>query len=190
MTASLVIAPATAEGVQTKDLIAIGSPLYNELLTFYYTEAALLDQLRLDDWTGLLAEDMVYTAPIRVTRPLREYDKTVVRTMFHFEDDYGSLKLRVNRLTKTTSAYAEDPPSRCRRFVSNLLAVTTGKPDELVVTTNLLVMRSRYDVDHYDQITAERRDLVRRVGSGLKLARREIILDQSALGMPNLGIFL
>jgi len=48
----------------------------------------------------------------------------------------------------------------------------------------------RFDVAHNETISAERRDVWRLVGGAYKLARREIIVDQSTLGMSNLAIFL
>jgi len=39
-------------------------------------------------------------------------------------------------------------------------------------------------------LTAERHDLVRRIGNGFKLARRDILIDRAVLGMPNLAVFL
>lgn len=170
--------------------VAIGSPVYNEVQTFLFKEAALLDQIRLNDWVAMLAEDILYTAPLRQTRPTHEFDKSIVRKMFHFEEDIGSLKLRVARVMNTRSAYAEDPPSRCRRLITNLLVSGTANPDEFEVSSYILMTRSRYDADQFDLMSAERRDLLRRIDGAFKLARREIILDQSALGMPNLGVFL
>jgi Ring hydroxylating beta subunit len=39
-------------------------------------------------------------------------------------------------------------------------------------------------------ITAERRDVLRRVAGGFQIARRTIYVDQSTLGLSNLAIFL
>src|SRR3546814_13442631 len=64
------------------------------------------------------SEERVYTAPIRLTRTGPNRDRDVVRTMKHFDDDYASILMRTGRLSK--SARAEDPPSRCRRFVTNV----------------------------------------------------------------------
>jgi len=41
-----------------------------------------------------------------------------------------------------------------------------------------------------ERLSAERRDIWRLVDGAYKLARREIILDQSTLGMSNLAVFL
>jgi len=55
----------------------------------------------------------------------------------------------------------------------------------------LLLSRSRYEQSQLQMLSCVRHDLVRRSGAGaFKLARREIIVDQSVLGMANLAVFL
>jgi 3-phenylpropionate/cinnamic acid dioxygenase small subunit len=170
--------------------VPIGSPIYNAVLEFLYEEALILDEIRLKDWVAILAEDLVYGAPLRQTRPLAQQEASVIRTMQHFHDDYRSILGRIMRLTGTKSAWAEDPPSRTRRFVTNVAVSLGDKPDEYVVRSNLLVTRSRFNFDEFDLISGERRDVLRKHGESFKLARREILLDQAVIGTPNLAIFL
>jgi 3-phenylpropionate/cinnamic acid dioxygenase small subunit len=169
--------------------VGIGSQLYNDVLTFLYEEAMLLDQIRLQEWTALLATDLVYTVPLRHTRTNAEQSTSVVRTVQHYHDDYRSIMGRVLRLSGK-SAWAEDPPSRTRRMVSNLFVEETADPDVYIATSYLLLTRSRFRDDHVDIISGERRDVLRMTPEGLRLARREVILDQTVLGTPNLAIFL
>jgi 3-phenylpropionate/cinnamic acid dioxygenase small subunit len=170
--------------------VATGSALYNEVLEFVYDEAALLDQQKFDDWANLLAEDLSYTAPLRITRQGPDRLNTVVRTTLHFDDDYGSIMGRLERLG-TKSAWAEDPPSRTRRLVTNVRVWETAKPNEYETESYLLLSRSRYEHYQLQVLSCVRHDLLRRSGPGaFKLARREIIVDQSVLGMANLAVFL
>jgi 3-phenylpropionate/cinnamic acid dioxygenase small subunit len=169
--------------------IAIGSEVYNEILEFLYDEAELLDTMRFNDWRDTLAEDLEYNLPLRLTRPTRESHLTIVRTVQHMHDDYRSMYLRVMRLMDTKSAWGEDPPSRCKRLVTNVRVYKTDKDNEYKVQSYLMVSRSRFDFDEFDFIPCERHDVIRRVDGGFKLARREIIIDQAVLGTPNLGIF-
>ena len=181
-----VVTPATDLGAR----ISAGAVIYNEVLDFLYDEAALLDTQRFEDWTNLLAEDLSYTAPIRQTRAGADRNKNVVRTMRHFDDDFKSIMGRVGRLG-TKSAWAEDPPSRTRRLVTNVRVWETSKVDEFEVVNYILLSRSRYEESELQVLTAERHDRVRRIQSGVyKLVRREIIVDQSVLGMQNLAVFL
>lgn len=170
--------------------IPVGSELYNRIVEFLYDEASLLDQLRLKEWAARLAPDLVYCAPLRETRPMDQQNASFVRTVQHFHDDWRSVMGRIARLTATKSAWAEDPPSRTRRLVTNVLVAKTPKADEFAVTSYLLITRSRFNFSEYDLISAERRDVLRQDGPSFKLARREIILDQAVLGTPNLAIFL
>lgn len=170
--------------------VPVGSAAYNRIVEHLYLEARLLDEIRLKEWGATLAEDLVYTAPLRETRPVSQQAASVVRTMQHYHDDYRSVMGRIMRLTATKSAWAEDPPSRTRRLVTNVLVEVGDKPDEYRVRSYLLITRSRFNFDEFDLISAERRDVLRVVGDSFKLARREILLDQAVLGTPNLAIFL
>lgn len=169
--------------------ILFGTELHGELAEFLHDEAEFLDELRFDEWAKILAEDLRYTMPMRVTRTYADRDKSVVRSMMHFDDDYLSIMARLGRLG-TTSAWAEDPPSRTRRLVTNIRASTTSKADEYAVKSYILLSRNRYEQPHPLLLSAVRRDLVRRVSGGFKLAARDIVIDQSVLGMPNLAVFL
>ena len=183
-------APSSDAAPTPAERVPIGSALYNRVLEFLYEEAALLDQIRLKEWGELLAPDLLYTAPLRETRPMDQQNSSLVRTVQHFHDDWRSIMGRIMRLTGTKSAWAEDPPSRTRRLITNVRVANTAKPDEYSVTSYLLMTRSRFNSPDYDLISAERRDVLRQDGESFKLARREIILDQAVIGTPNLAIFL
>jgi hypothetical protein len=55
-------------GLTSRDRVPLGSEIYNRLLETLYDEAAALDERRFDDWVAMLAADLVYQAPIRITR--------------------------------------------------------------------------------------------------------------------------
>ena len=170
--------------------VATGTALYNEVLEWVYDEAALLDQQKFDAWANLLAEDLSYTAPLRITRQGPDRLNTVVRTTLHFDDDYSSIMGRLQRLG-TKSAWAEDPPSRTRRLVTNVRVWETAKQNEYETESYLLLSRSRYEQYQLQVLSCVRHDLLRRSGPGsFKLVRREAIVDQSVLGMANLAVFL
>jgi 3-phenylpropionate/cinnamic acid dioxygenase small subunit len=175
-------------GLVSTKRVPLGSEVYNRLLETLYEEAAALDERRFDDWVAYLAKDLSYTAPLRLTRNGPNKDRDVVRTMKHFDENYDSMLMRTGRLSK--SAWAEDPPSRTRRFVTNVRVAESETPDEYEVVSYLYVERSRGDNPENETISAERRDIWRLVDGGYMLARREIIVDQSTLGMSNFAIFL
>jgi 3-phenylpropionate/cinnamic acid dioxygenase small subunit len=99
------------------------------------------------------------------------------------------LETRIARL-ETEYAWAEDPPSRSRRYVTNVRVEATSNPDELGAKSNLLIFRNRRDAPDHQLIAGERHDVLRRAGDGWRIARRTVYLDQATLGTHNLAIFL
>jgi 3-phenylpropionate/cinnamic acid dioxygenase small subunit len=188
--AAAVAAPGETRAPHRPNRVPLNSEAYARVAEFLYEEALLLDDLRLVDWTGLLTEDLIYTAPLRQTRHFSEHQLSIVRSVKHFDETYNSIMSRVGRLTESGSAWAEDPPSRTRRLVTNILVDATDNPDEFDVTSYVLLARSRFEESDMGILSMVRYDRLRMTGGRLKLARREIIIDQSVLGMPNLAVFL
>ncbi|MBA3473513.1 MAG: aromatic-ring-hydroxylating dioxygenase subunit beta [Rubrobacter sp.] len=161
---------------------------YWEVYSFLMHEAELLDERRERDWLELFTDDAEYLMPVRVNRERGEGDG-FSEEAFYFEETRGSLELRVRRL-ETEYAWAEDPPSRTRHFVTNVRVAEGEEEDEVAVRTNLLLYRSRGSDPHYDLISAERKDILRKEDGQWKLKRREILLDHSVLMTHNLSVFL
>jgi 3-phenylpropionate/cinnamic acid dioxygenase small subunit len=160
----------------------------SECAAFLYREAELLDANRFPEWIELLTEDLEYEVPIRLTRERTARDREFSPTGYHMLETRGSLQLRVNRLL-TEHAWAEDPPSRTTRLVTNVrLAALDG--ESASVNSNLLLYRSQGDGVDYDLIAGARRDVLRRVDGDWKLARRRVLLAHTTLGTANLGVFL
>ena len=174
--------------VQSRTPVSSGDPAYASVVDFLYLEAALLDDREHRAWLDLLASDIHYVVPVRVTAPHTLADSTL-DDMAHFDEDRYSLMKRVERL-ETEHAWAEDPPSRTRRFVTNIRCWIGDSDDELVARSNLLLFRSRGDTLGPDLLSGQRTDLLRRTDEGLRLARRHVVLDESVLRTQNLAIFL
>jgi len=162
--------------------------LWLEVQQFLVHEAELLDDYRERDWLALLTEDVEYAIPVRVTKE-RAAGKGFSAHAFHMQEDFGMLETRIERL-ETEYAWAEDPPSRTRRCVSNVRLDGGESADELLVKSNLLLYRNRGDAPTHQLICCERHDVLRRVDGALRLARRDVYLDQATLGTHNLAIFL
>jgi ethylbenzene dioxygenase beta subunit len=158
-----------------------------EVEAFLFHEAQLLDEGRFEEWLQLLTDDVVYQVPVRATRE-RGGPAELSDEMFHMDETRRSLELRVERL-RTGHAWAEDPPSRTRHFLSNLRIRQLPWP-EVEVRSNLLLYRNRGSDSGHDLLSGERIDVLRRQSEGWQLARRRVILDQVTLGTKNLGIFL
>jgi 3-phenylpropionate/cinnamic acid dioxygenase small subunit len=171
----------------TSARVRVGEPEHDAATDFLYEEAHLLEEGLFEDWLALLDPGIRYSAPVRRTR-LRHEGSEFDPAMKHFEDDLGSLHLRVKRL-RTRYAYAEDPPSRTRRLVTN---IRVHRAEEaLEVSSSLLVLRNRLDEPTAHLLAARRDDLlVAGPDRGLLLRRRTVLLDSSTLPTHNLAIFL
>ena len=162
-------------------------PEYAQCVDFLYREAEMLDDRRLSDWLTLLAPEIEYRIPTRVTRE-RSSASEFSTTSYHMLEDYGSLRTRVKRY-ETDYAYVEDPPTRTRRMISNVRLVERTAAGELSVRSNFLLVRVKRD-DPAQLLSGERHDLLRFDGRDLRLVRRLILLDHSFLPMENLAVFL
>jgi phthalate 3,4-dioxygenase subunit beta len=154
---------------------------------FLVEEAVLLDAADYAGWLELLCEDIRYVMPVRVTTA-RGAGFDALADMGHFDENLYALRKRVQRLA-TDHAWTEDPPSRTRHFVSNVRTFRHGET-ELRVESSLLLFRSRGDTRPPDLLSAGRADILREAGDGYRLARREIVVDESVLRTQNLAVFL
>ncbi len=155
---------------------------------FLYREAELLDDRRFDEWLGLLTEDIHYWMPIRRTTQAKDVHLEFTKPggMAFFDDDLGTLTLRVRRLS-VGRAWAEDPPSRTRHLITNL-RVTGVADNEMTVRCNFQLYRTRLNSEE-DSWIGRREDVLRRVNGELKLARRNIFLEQTVILSQNLSSF-
>jgi 3-phenylpropionate/cinnamic acid dioxygenase small subunit len=168
--------------------VPFGSPDYARCVDLLLDEAAALDENRLDDWLAMMHPEIDYRAPIRVTRE-RTKGPGFSNEGYHFFENLDSLTTRVDRLA-TDYAWAEDPPSRTQRFLSNFRVFAIDGSDDLQVRSNLLVYRERLDETNPQWIVGQREDDLRPLDGELKIVRRLVLLDHSILMTPNLGIFL
>jgi PAH dioxygenase small subunit len=163
-------------------------PLYFEAFGFLQTEAEWLDNKQWKEWLTILSQNLSYKMPVRTVPQNREPGSEFSKDMFHFYDNYKTMELRVKRMY-TELAWAEDPASRTRRFITNI-RVSELDDNRLEVKSYILLMRSHIDNPKYQMLSAERIDILEPTDSGLKLARRDIYVDQTTLGVENLAVFL
>src|SRR5271168_4718702 len=123
--------------------------LTQEIASFLYAEAELLDERRHDEWLGLLAEDIRYWMPMR--RNVKYGDTTHEFTretedISWFDEGKDTLTRRVRQI-QTGIHWAEEPQSRITHMVSNVVLVTVT-PDaaaarEVVAKSRFLIYRNR-----------------------------------------------
>lgn len=154
---------------------------------FYNREAELLDEKALEAWLDLLTEDVTYAMPIRVSREKGAERSEFSDEGYNYREDRSTLEARVERF-QSEFAWAEDPPSRTRHFVTNV-RVEAVDGDELQTKTNLLLFRGQGGETDGTILSAERHDTLRRTDDGLKLAERNVYLDHTVMPMKNIPVF-
>src|SRR5439155_14688551 len=129
---------ACAAGGRSVTTLAISDPAYARVAAFLYHEAELLDHGRFEEWLELLAAELQYRAPV----PTTDGGINGYASAGHFfYDNRDSLELRVKRL-RSGFAWAEDPPSRTCRLITNIRAELLAD-GHIRATSNFLVYRSR-----------------------------------------------
>jgi 3-phenylpropionate/cinnamic acid dioxygenase small subunit len=179
----------------------VSEDAYREIERFVYREARLLDERRFREWLELLTEDIHYwmgqraTLYQKISKSIKildhdRYDENDLPTpggLALYDEDHDTLSRRIARL-ETGVAWSEDPPSRTRRIISNIEIEPGGARDETNVHANFIVYKNRGETEQ-DFFVGTRHDVLRRVDGSLKIARREIVLDQTVLLAKNISIF-
>lgn len=168
--------------------MSINESLFRHIEAFIYHEAELLDNQQYDQWLALWDEQASYQMPVRVTHTKRQKDQEFQQNFGHFDETKEMLAMRIKRLS-TSTAWAEDPPSRTRHFVTNL-RISPLDENQYELKTNLMLYRNRSDNAGHDLLSAERHDIIHKTNGQWQLLKRVIYIDQATLGTLNLSIFL
>jgi dibenzofuran dioxygenase beta subunit len=150
--------------------------LRREVEEFYYREAWLLDNDKLEDWLELFTPGIRYWAPVRTTVARGQEDFTRPFLSPHFDDNLAGLQFRVAR-SRTGSAFAEEY-ARVRRFITNVLIL---EADETTahVSSNFQLFKSRQDEQWFVGTRNDR--LVRNTAGEWRVEERMIILDHGVI---------
>jgi biphenyl 2,3-dioxygenase beta subunit len=164
----------------------------HEVEQFLYREARMLDDRLYMEWLGLLADDCEYKVPTRENvQAVRGKPAVTIEDeladVCYFEDNKITLLAKVLRHGTGTN-WAENPPSRTRRLVSNVEVERGEAPGELRVYSNLILHRSRR-LDETSQFFGQRRDVLRQTDKGLLLAKRLVVLDMNICDSSHMGNF-
>lgn len=163
--------------------------LWLEIQQFLIKEAWLLDDRRFEEWLDLFTEDVLYWAPVRYSVSRDDLDKefSQLGDVPLFEENKDTLKARVGRFD-SKMAWAEDPPSRTRHAITNVVVEPAGNDGELKVRSAFQIYRTRLEHDR-DWFVGSREDILRKVDGDWKIARRTIYLDETIIPAKNLSIF-
>jgi 3-phenylpropionate/cinnamic acid dioxygenase small subunit len=149
-----------------------------------YHEAHLLDSGRLHDWLALLAPDLRYWAPVRAEVPRSRESESESSRLPLFDETKASLALRVSRLD-TGLAWVDIPPTRMRRFITNIVA-ERGAGGLVHVRSNIMLFRSRSFAEEWLLVGC--REDKWSGPSGWLLRERKITIDHCTV--ENMPLFL
>jgi 3-phenylpropionate/cinnamic acid dioxygenase small subunit len=150
---------------------------YLEIQRFLFRETALLDRRDYGGWLALATEDIRYRVNALVARDAgaQPVEYAIV------DEDLVGLKSRIDQISNPKLTRAENPPSMTRRVVSNIEAYDGDTNGQFLANSYLLAFRSRPSAPEGRFYVAERRDVLRRLAGGWRLAKREVHLDHVML---------
>lgn len=199
-----------ADAQQELEGALVGAEFGYRVQQFYFHEAELLDEGRYADWLELFDDDLHYWLPTRSNRTRRQQALSVARPgeAAFYDETKDSLAWRIRRYD-SGMAWSEDPPSRTRHVVSNVVvrrrpaadaevtgtegagteAAGTGDAQEFAARSAFIVYRSRLERE-VDIYAGSRTDLLRLHPDGsLRVARRTILLESNVLLAKNISTF-
>ena len=147
---------------------------------FIYDEAQLMDEHRYDEWLALWADDALYWVP----SGRDEIDPK--REISLIYDDRVRLQVRIARL-KSGFAHAQEPKSRMRRVVSNIVIEEVENGEILVQSNFLLVELRRGKQDLFAGRTMHR---LRPHDGSFKLVSKKVLLVNNDEYIDNLTFLI
>lgn len=151
-----------------------------EIEQFIYREARLADEHDYDAWEALWTDDALYWVPVDGGG----YDpEKRVSVMY---DNRRRISTRLQQL-RTGKRYAQSPPSNLRRTVSNIELLRVDG-DEVTVGANFVLYESKPRgiftwAGRYTYV-------IRRTDGVLRLARKTVLLVNSAEAIPSMGFLI
>ncbi|MDR0990575.1 MAG: 3-phenylpropionate/cinnamic acid dioxygenase subunit beta [Propionibacteriaceae bacterium] len=159
---------------------------------FLYEEVKVLDDWEWVKWLDFLHDDIMYWAPTQEDRYSRERSKRIAEfgTSAYFEDNKTELSVRVHRML-TNQAWSEEPPSRSRHIITNIMVDPGVEPGEFKVRSHFFDYRSNGQ-RAWDMVTGQRDDVIVRAPEsewGYLIKTRRILFDMSIILNKNLTLF-
>jgi 3-phenylpropionate/cinnamic acid dioxygenase small subunit len=164
--------------------------LWTELNSFYIAEAWLLDERKLHAWLALFTEDLLYFMPRRKNVPSRESHREIPAygtDLPFFDEDRNMMLVRIQRMD-SGMAWAEEPASRTRHLVGNLVVEKVEEDGTVHAKTAFICHRSHAETDTA-LYSGYREDILRPVDGSWKISRRMIVLDVNVVLDKNMAIF-
>ena len=147
---------------------------------FIYYEADLMDEHRYDEWLALWTDDALYWVPSG------RDDIDPKREISLIYDDRVRLQVRITRL-KSGFAHAQEPKSRMRRVVSNIVTKEAENGDIVVFSNFLLTELRRGKQDTFAGRTIHR---LRPDNGSFRLASKKVLLVNNDEHIDNLTFLI
>jgi len=147
---------------------------------FIYYEADLMDEHRYDEWLALWTDDALYWVPSG------RDDIDPKREISLIYDDRVRLQVRITRL-KSGFAHAQEPKSRMRRVVSNIVTKEAENGDIVVFSNFLLIELRRGKQDTFAGRTVHR---LRPDNGSFRLASKKVLLVNNDEHIDNLTFLI
>lgn len=174
--------------------------LISRVEQFYYREARLLDERCFQQWFELVDESLEYSMPTRYVPQPQTRDQgdeeflSVDRELDRAEEGRGS-PLRTDGYMETlvrvarpynANAWADSPPPRTRRMISNVEVEAVAENEYKVYSNFQMFYSHRRDDNHI--YSGARRDLLKEIAGSFKIFRREVITDWDIITVPTLAL--
>jgi 3-phenylpropionate/cinnamic acid dioxygenase small subunit len=151
-----------------------------DIEAFLYLEARLADESDYDAWEALWTDDALYWVPAG------EDASDPMTRMQVVYDNRNRIATRIAQL-KTGKRYAQSPPSRMRRLISNV-EILGSENGDTVVGANFVLVEGR---ERGDVLWAGRTDYrLRRVDGVVRLTYKKVTLVNRAGALPTLGFLI
>jgi 3-phenylpropionate/cinnamic acid dioxygenase small subunit len=160
--------------------MSISRELLAEVEQFIYREARLQDEHRYAEWESLWTEDGVYWLPANGDGGDPDKEMSIIY------DNRSRIGVRVRQLL-SGKRFAQTPPSRLRRIVSNI-EITEATGEEVAAAANALIFESNPRGETLWAARTEYR--LRRVGGAFRMARKKVVLVNNDKALYSLSFLV
>ncbi|MFM9972305.1 MAG: aromatic-ring-hydroxylating dioxygenase subunit beta [Burkholderiales bacterium] len=148
---------------------------------FLYREARFADENCYDEWLSLWTDDAIYWVPANGDDHDPRHHLSIIY------DRRERLQDRVDRL-KSGAAWAQEPPSRMRRLISNIEMEAPNEKGDFVVRSNFVLGEIRRGLQ--TAYFAAQVHHLRAVPEGLKMSYKKIMLINNNEPIHNLTFLI
>ena len=147
---------------------------------FLYREAEFMDESRFDEWDALWADEALYWVPCN------DDDADPALQVAIIYDDRNGIRDRLARL-KSSAAHSQQPRSRMRRLISNVVFGQT--PDGLVeVLSNFMLAELRHG--RQDLFAGRSIHRLQQRGDGFLITYKKVLLLNNDEPIDNLTFLI